>query len=681
MNLIKTLVIAAVLIAQAGPGSGGAGVIEGRLLSADGKPADGVSVAAIQGDPAPVSSRPSSEIHGIAVTDASGHYRLEGLDPGRYRVVAGLLNWLTYYPGVKDGGKSTTIEVTDASLKTGVDFTLQSPVGVRVSGLVTRSNPRATLPQFATLNNNPGNGVFEQLQIRVAADGSFEFFKVPPGTYQARIIPEVIGSQPLQITVLDKDVGGIEFLVPSMTTVSGRVIVDDGSPMPRMALSFVGSGGTVNAMVSRDGSFTIQVPEGDKRIVVSGIPSVYSLKSIALGSSDLILEPLKVGESDVHDVVITLNGPPPGMWFKVKGRVVRPASNPGPIPNKVMLSGLSMPDLEAPIAADGSFEFPKVLPGTYRAQALPSNERQNPVSVNVVRDIDGMEIVMPRQFEVSGRTVVDLDGPMVPRFSLQATSLSGNSVNTIAGNGTFRMILPEGTYRFMTSGFPAGYSVRSMKSGSVDLLREPLIAVGTAPIPEVVVTIGVSTPPPWRKVSGRVIASPGSSMPAGIRVALDGEFGSLVANVNPEGSYEFSRILPGAYRFSINPPLEISPTTLTVGDKDVKGFEVRLSVQMELSGRVSIEGGAPLPPLGLIILRANGAVLYSSKKIEIRPPGTFNTMVTEGEYRITIDGLPPGYVLKSITSGSVDLTQSSLKVTASTPSEIVVIISGQSAVR
>ena len=56
-------------------------------------------------------------------------------------------------------------------------------------------------------------------------------------------------------------------------------------------------------------------------------------------------------------------------------------------------------------------------------------------------------------------------------------------------------------------------------------------------------------------------------------------------------------------------------------------------------------------------------------------------MVTEGEYRIAIDGLPQGYVLKSMSSGSVDLMQSPLKVTDSTPSEIVVIISGQPAVR
>jgi hypothetical protein len=558
------------------PGSGRAGVIEGRLFSADGKPADGVLVAAVPGDPAPVPSRPDSAIFGVAVTDSSGHYRLAGLDVGRYRVVAGFLNWVTYYPGVKDGGKSTTIEVTDASLKSGVDFTLQSPVGVRLSGRVTRSNPSATLPQFATLNNSPGNGAFEQLQTRVAADGSFEFFKVPPGTYQARIIPEVIGSQPLQITVLDKNVEGIEFLVPSLTTVSGRVMVDDDSPLPRLDLSFVGSGGAVNAIVSRDGSFSIQVPEGDKRIVVSGIPGFYAIKSIALGSSDLTRELLKVGGSEIHDIAIVLAGPPPGMWFKVKGRVVRPASNPDPIPTLVTLSGPSMPQLDATLAADGSFQFPKVLPGTYRAQVLPSIDRQNPVNVNVVRDIEGLEIVVPRQFEVSGRTLVDLDGPMIPRLRIQAASLNGNSVTALAGNGTFRLILPEGTYRFLTSGLPVGYTVRSMKAGSVDLLSEPLIAVGTAPIPEIVVTVGVSSPPPWKKVSGRVIGAPGSSFPAGIRVALNGEFGNLVANLNPDGSYEFSKVLPGGYRFAINLPLQIPSTVLTVGDSDVTGFDIRI---------------------------------------------------------------------------------------------------------
>jgi hypothetical protein len=575
--LIKSLTIALLLIMQGPPpGSGRAGVIEGHLFSTDGKPADGIFIAAIPGDPAPVSPRPSDEIHGFAVTDASGHYRLEGLDPGRYRVVSGLLNWLTYYPGVKDGGKSTTIEVTDNSLKTGIDFTLQNPVGVRVSGRVTRSNPRVSLPQFATLNNSPGNGVFEQLQTRVSADGSFEFLKVPPGTYQARINPEVMGSQPLQITVSDKDVGAIEFLVPYMTTVRGRVVVDDGSPIPRMSLGFLGSGGNVNAMVLSDGSFSIQMPEGEKRIVVGGIPGVYSVKSIAAGSTDLIKEPLNVGESDIDNVLITFAGPKPDMWFKVKGRVVRPASNPGPPPTRVMLSGPLMPDLDATLAADGSFEFPKVLAGAYRAQVLPSNDRQNPVVVNVVRDMDGLEIVIPPQFEVRGRAVVDQDGPL-SRFSIQATSLSGNSVRALAVNGTFRMILPEGTYRFTMNGFPVGYSVRSMKSGSVDLLNEPLSAIGTSPIPELIVTVGVSNPPPWRRVSGHVIAPPGSSLSGGIRVALDGEFGNFVVNANPDGSYEFSRVLPGGYRFSIGSaivPLQIPSTTVIVGDKDVSGFDI-----------------------------------------------------------------------------------------------------------
>ncbi|HET9132504.1 MAG TPA: carboxypeptidase-like regulatory domain-containing protein, partial [Terriglobia bacterium] len=318
--MLNILVLAAFLVAQTPTvGTGRSGVIEGLLLSADGKPADGVRVAAVPGDPAPVSS-PDSALFAISETDSSGHYRLEGLDPGRYRVVAGLLDFLTYYPGVKDGGKSTTIQVTDGSLRTGVDFTLQSPVGVRVSGRATRLNPKAILPRFVTMNNSSGNGSFQQLQVNVADDGSFEFSKVPPGSYQLRISPFVVGSPPVQISIIDKDVSGIEFQVPLITMVRGRVTVEDGSPAPRVTLGFVSSRGAVNAGVSADGSFSVQVPEGEQRVMLSGFPGAYSLKSIAAGSTNLLLSPLSVGESEIRDVNIVFTGPPPVLWLKVKGR-------------------------------------------------------------------------------------------------------------------------------------------------------------------------------------------------------------------------------------------------------------------------------------------------------------------------------------------------------------------------
>ncbi|HET9132252.1 MAG TPA: hypothetical protein VFO86_14955, partial [Terriglobia bacterium] len=109
---------------------------------------------------------------------------------------------------------------------------------------------------------------------------------------------------------------------------------------------------------------------------------------------------------------------------------------------------------------------------------------------------------------------------------------------------------------------------------------------------------------------------------------------------------------------------------------DIAGFDIQLPRQFELSGRVIIEGGAPLPPLNVNVARANGVVIYGSGSnyAAVRPPGVFKTTVTEGEYHVTIEGLPPTYVLKSMLSGAVDLTKANLKIADVVPPEIVVTL-------
>ena len=82
--------------------------------------------------------------------------------------------------------------------------------------------------------------------------------------------------------------------------------------------------------------------------------------------------------------------------------------------------------MEASIGADGSFEFPKVLPGTYNAPAPACVRDSDAVTLNVNRDIDDLKIVLPRQIEVSGRITVE-DGAPVPYLPCQATGKQGVS--------------------------------------------------------------------------------------------------------------------------------------------------------------------------------------------------------------------------------------------------------------
>jgi hypothetical protein len=74
-----------------------AGVVTGRLVSVEGKPAVGIRVAAVA-----VSS--SNSVHSdaaimvLAQADNGGRYRLEGVPPGSYYIMAGHLDSPSYYP-------------------------------------------------------------------------------------------------------------------------------------------------------------------------------------------------------------------------------------------------------------------------------------------------------------------------------------------------------------------------------------------------------------------------------------------------------------------------------------------------------------------------------------------------------------------------------------------------------
>ena len=107
-----------------------------------------------------------------------------------------------------------------------------------MSGRATRKNPRATLPQSVSLI--AGTGGNQPVQASITPDGSFELQNVSPGRYQVRISPAIIGVQPLPVDVKDKDVNDLEFLIPYVSMVTGRVISKESDPAASITISFVG---------------------------------------------------------------------------------------------------------------------------------------------------------------------------------------------------------------------------------------------------------------------------------------------------------------------------------------------------------------------------------------------------------------------------------------------------------
>jgi len=666
------------------------GVITGQIRSMTGAPITGVRVSAMPvpgpGEPADALAQASR----ITQTDSSGRYRLEDVPPGRYYVVAGLIAAPTYYPGVGSSDGATIVPVASGSLTESVDL-IMSPgsAALRVKGRVIRDLSAPAQPtQTAVLTGPPG----PSLQSVVAADGSFEFPRVPPGSYQLRIQPSTQANNPKTIVVEDREITDIELLAPFPLNVSGQIEVANNGPVPRFTLSLVSASGSVDipAPVQTDGNLRLTLPLGEYRVVLKGIPEVYRVVSMTYGAIDLLANPMKVsvGDASLFRVSFAITRPVP--FVKLSGHVVGPrnvGTASAPLYGSIRLqSDAWLQESTSAIAADGSFEIAKILPGTYSAVI-------GPVRSTIVvgeKDMSGVEFIIPPDRQLSGRIVV-VDGSPLPRPTQLSFAGTGqiqqtNSISGIAPDGTFKATLPEGEYR-VTLQFPADYyRIREISTPLDSLLK---IGVGTN---EWSVTVGAAPTAAWSKISGNV--SGAEYLPAdGRRVVLSGPavLVDVEAPIASNGQFTFDKVLPGSYTLRlVQSPLGSTSASVTVmpGIPNIGGLTITLPPQVALTGKVVVPDGEALTRLTMILNGPSGTVLLvfptppiaksdgasGLTLIGIQTNGAFNGSLPEGAYRVGGITAPSGFIVKSVSSGSIDLLQQPLNVTAGTPPEEIRVV-------
>src|SRR5215471_10789400 len=167
------MLFAAVLLQSAvSPQQMQPGVVTGQLFSREGTPAVGIRVGALAVPENGQVVASASTIVGLTQTDSAGQYRIENVPPGRYYIIAGLVETPSYYPGVNALSGATAVNVTSANTVRGVDFKMVIGAGVTVKGRVIRppSQP-ATGPSRILLSG----GAAPQLDTTVNSDGTFEF--------------------------------------------------------------------------------------------------------------------------------------------------------------------------------------------------------------------------------------------------------------------------------------------------------------------------------------------------------------------------------------------------------------------------------------------------------------------------------------------------------------------------
>ncbi|HEX4997969.1 MAG TPA: carboxypeptidase-like regulatory domain-containing protein [Terriglobia bacterium] len=347
---MKTLAFAFIFLFQAAAPRGQGGAVTGTVLNPDGSPAAGVRVVAIS---ASLDGVAGAVMASLAQTDAAGAYRLEDIPPGSYVIAAGALDWLAYYPGVRDRAGAQVVVVASGEIRTGVDFVWfpppmlagyvelegggvlpTRPVTTPGSGapsllrLSVRTLDRTTVLSPFTTRSEPG--------FEVQGNGRFKLL-LTPGTYRLDFATVPIGFEVESMTYGDRNLlnepvdvkaensgSGPEIRIRlkrvAGVRVSGRIVgLPSGAPLPSgVILESVAPGRMREATQVRIGAAPVS-PDGTFEFadVSWGTYTVRSVSAAGQGSAvDVAVTDRDVSGVDVPGALQTNSGPALRTWLE-----------------------------------------------------------------------------------------------------------------------------------------------------------------------------------------------------------------------------------------------------------------------------------------------------------------------------------------------------------------------------
>jgi hypothetical protein len=367
--------------------------ISGKVLDEDGQPMAGVMVSASRYTSTNLGK--SLMMGSTAQTDDRGEYRIFGIQPGRYLLVAiahggpraeqGANVHSTvpeegyepvYYPGVTDLSQAPLQELQPGA-EWAADFKLRHLPVYHIRGHVTGLTTRGR-----------GNSVFawrceqEQLSMPLTAgaqlgarlaDSRFDISGVVSGTYCVRVQGLI-----QTVTVKDADVDGLEWTLAPSFTVSGALTIEGTPPVlpPQLNIGLISVSAQESAQgaVKSDGSFQIEnIYPGAYSIQAPQAPSLY-VKSILYGSQDVtngLIPAVQPGAA----LIITMGADPGEIDITVQPGNAD-AGVPvliGVFPEDAYAARLDMQRL-APSSAGGALTLANIAPGIYKVFALQSED-------------------------------------------------------------------------------------------------------------------------------------------------------------------------------------------------------------------------------------------------------------------------------------------------------------------
>jgi hypothetical protein len=143
---------------------------------------------------------------------------------------------------------------------------------------------------------------------------------------------------------------------------------------------------------------------------------------------------------------------------------------------------------EQPVKPDGSFEFARLLSGSYTLRLIPEAFVFEMPVVIEDRNLTGLAYPNSPMVSVSGSVAME-DASAAPTVSLSFGDAKQNRVMEVATRQSFSFFAPEGEFRAGVKGVPDGYQVKSLTAGNVDLLNNSLKLSAAEPLTTIALTL------------------------------------------------------------------------------------------------------------------------------------------------------------------------------------------------
>lgn len=401
------------------------GVMTGRVFDEFGEPAAGVSVQALRSSYInPGNRRLATE--GSAETNDIGEFRLFGLRPGQYYIVASLRRMQfgvaesgapvaqfaassqgsapTFYPGTASAGDAKSVAVMAGRETSGLDLRLLAVPLARVSGTVVDATGKPPAGMFVWINPERTDGAFFSSMTIAEPDaqGRFTIPNVAPGEYRVDVESKArmealartggsMGAGPdhesgsVPVTVSGQDVDGLTIQVGRAARITGKVTVDGLPPTTAdlakasvsLTATYTGTSATLQAAsgsIDSDGTFMVGSSPGLRLLRMYGLPGMLVLKSVHARGIDVTDAGLDVGREDILDVAIELTAKPTRVTGGAKSADGAPVRQYSVIvfteDRRLWTVMMNRVVVSARASADGAFSVAGLPAGSYFAAAV-----------------------------------------------------------------------------------------------------------------------------------------------------------------------------------------------------------------------------------------------------------------------------------------------------------------------